>query len=582
MSLAQIEPQIKKFLSTENAEVMVIKGKWGIGKTFAWNKFILSEKSNIKLKKYSYVSLFGINSLDTFKYTIFEQKIACELIGKEVNLETLKNNVEAIFGITWRKTVKTIGDNISSFSSFKLSNFNDMIFLSVNRIIVCIDDLERKGKDLSIKDIMGLISVLKEQKHCKVVLILNDNEEGLDDYKKYLEKVVDFELEFTPTAEECANIVFNHEHNILKLEIVEIAKKATIDLNITNIRILKKIERLVSLINPYIADYNSETIKIIVRKLIFLTWCVYSHNINEVPSLEYITKSYSAKIVKMLVDKSLQKQSDKKEVNKEEQKQQEKEIVWDKIIATYSFSFNKEDKFDSCLLKIIQKGYIDENEAKFILDKKNKNILSLNGQDEFNKIFNFYFNTFGNPIDTIINEIEKSFRKNIKYLYTPELNSIVTFFKQLDKKSLANILIDAFIAEKRNENLAIFEEQNFPFNLDEDIRIKFAVFYNTNNTHEPVKNILQRIHDRRSWSQIDSEILAKTTVDEYYETFKETQDNLQHLDLIRVALDFEKRSKENDSQVNPYNSVTEALQRIAKESKINQLIIQRFGINTDL
>ncbi len=57
--------------------------------------------------------------------------------------------------------------------------------------------------------------------------------------------------------------------------------------------------------------------------------------------------------------------------------------------------------------------------------------------------------------------------------------------------------------------------------------------------------------------------------------------NLQHLDLIRVALDFEKRSKENDSQVSPYNSVTEALQRIAKESKINQLIIQRFGINID-
>ena len=80
---------------------------------------------------------------------------------------------------------------------------------------------------------------------------------------------------------------------------------------------------------------------------------------------------------------------------------------------------------------------------------------------------------------------------------------------------------------------------------------------------------------------MDKDVLAKTTVDEYYEIFKETQDNLQHLDLIRIALDFEQRSKASDSQVSPYNSVAEALQRIAKESKINQLIIQQFGINID-
>ena len=48
--------------------------------------------------------------------------------------------------------------------------------------IICMDDLERRGKNLSPKDVMGLISHLKEQKKCKVVLILND--EKLEEFKE--------------------------------------------------------------------------------------------------------------------------------------------------------------------------------------------------------------------------------------------------------------------------------------------------------------------------------------------------------------------------------------------------------------
>ena len=73
MSIEIINQQIDKFLSTEAPEVIVVKGKWGIGKTFSWNKFLLDAKNNsrIKLNKYSYVSLFGINSLEAFKFSIF-------------------------------------------------------------------------------------------------------------------------------------------------------------------------------------------------------------------------------------------------------------------------------------------------------------------------------------------------------------------------------------------------------------------------------------------------------------------------------------------------------------------------------
>ena len=182
MSIDIIKSQIANFLQCNTPEVMAIKGRWGIGKTYSWNKFLLeAKKSNrIALKKYSYVSLFGLNSLDAFKYSIFEQVVSSELIGTQPSVATFKENTLSLLGSLGRKSF-----NIFRESSL-LKGFSPAIeslsFLSLNETIICIDDLERKGNSLSIKDVLGLVSLLKEQKKCKIVLLLNDGEDGLDDY----------------------------------------------------------------------------------------------------------------------------------------------------------------------------------------------------------------------------------------------------------------------------------------------------------------------------------------------------------------------------------------------------------------
>jgi mannose-6-phosphate isomerase class I len=58
-------------------------------------------------------------------------------------------------------------------------------------IIVCFDDFERLSSSMELKEVLGLISELKEQKNCSVVMILNedelrDNKETLDKYKEKL------------------------------------------------------------------------------------------------------------------------------------------------------------------------------------------------------------------------------------------------------------------------------------------------------------------------------------------------------------------------------------------------------------
>jgi hypothetical protein len=55
MSLDLIKQEVRRFLSTAEPEVVCIKGRWGVGKTFAWNGYVEEYKNSITLPRYSYV-----------------------------------------------------------------------------------------------------------------------------------------------------------------------------------------------------------------------------------------------------------------------------------------------------------------------------------------------------------------------------------------------------------------------------------------------------------------------------------------------------------------------------------------------
>jgi hypothetical protein len=114
-------------------------------------------------------------------------------IGTEPTLEALQDNTASVLRTVGRRSLASL------LGYFK--NLSDVVktvsFLSVSSQIICIDDMERKGNNLRTQDVLGLVSLLRERRKCKVVLILNDNE--LDDEDKpqlarYHEKVIDSSL----------------------------------------------------------------------------------------------------------------------------------------------------------------------------------------------------------------------------------------------------------------------------------------------------------------------------------------------------------------------------------------------------
>lgn len=65
-----LEQSLEAFVKSEH-RVMVIKGDWGVGKTYAWNKYIETHGGSLTQIAYSYISLFGKNSLQDIKKSIF-------------------------------------------------------------------------------------------------------------------------------------------------------------------------------------------------------------------------------------------------------------------------------------------------------------------------------------------------------------------------------------------------------------------------------------------------------------------------------------------------------------------------------
>lgn len=255
MSKESMQAEFLRFATSSKAEVLCIKGKWGVGKTFAWKEFLDElDKDTVSFKRYAYVSLFGLNTMDQVRSAIVETAQAPDQIGKQIDFDNLASEPSGTADRVWRRALKYVdlvpGQRLKDLAAV----FQVASFLAVNNYLVCIDDLERKGSGLEVKDVLGLISYLSEQRQCKVVLILNEDafpEPEKQEFKRFFEKTIDSHVFFSPTPQECVDIALPPGSALN-----DALRPHCLALEISNIRVLKKIERLGTILQSQIADAN--------------------------------------------------------------------------------------------------------------------------------------------------------------------------------------------------------------------------------------------------------------------------------------------------------------------------------------
>jgi len=555
MSLITVHEEVKRFLRNSEPMVMCISGKWGVGKTYTWNMYLREAIKNkeIGLLRYSYASLFGKNTINDIKATMVESIISTTPLAKELSEEYVERFVKKS-SFAFVKWMSNIFRHSQYFGQY-LGGYEHLAFLGVRNQIVCIDDLERMGKDLTTIEILGLITFLKEQRKCKVVILLNREEldgSNKDDFDSQLEKVVDIMLHFQPTPIEAADIALPNRD-----EVTEVVHKSCVQLGITNIRVIKKIERQCIRLQEILYKKYPELMTTSIQSAVIFGWS--THQPKEAPSLDFLKKfnrvSYSLK-----------------------DKIPEEDKKYCAILEAYDYSHT--DEFDLSIMEGMRLGYFDvlmlEKEAKKALDK----LIQSTQNNSFNKAWDLYHGSFRNNEDEVMNMMYKSTKDSLDILSPLNLHSAVTLLKEFGSEKQAQELIKLYV-EKRSTEKEIFNlDQHSVFGeiTDPDM---IEAFTNARNSFVDSRNpadILESISKNSGWNHEDIELIERLSEDDFYKLFKATEGiKLHHIvrASTRWATDKDPRFKLISAEA------IKALVKIGKESKINLRRVRRDGITIE-
>ena len=107
--------------------------------------------------------------------------------------------------------------------------------------LIVIDDLERHSATLPVRDILGAITQLSEERGCQIIIVMNEDalKKGGGDalYFETKEKVIDRELTFEPTVDEAVAIGLSDYQGKNQF-----AAEQCRELKIANIRTIQKID----------------------------------------------------------------------------------------------------------------------------------------------------------------------------------------------------------------------------------------------------------------------------------------------------------------------------------------------------
>ena len=376
-----LKEQLISILKDEESKdgvVVSLQGGWGIGKTFFWNNFA---EHTWKQNQHVYISLFGKHSLEEIKkqilLKIFDRNKIANFIDKNPVLEKI---IEKKWGL----------DASLIASAFTAKTFKG--------IVLCFDDFERISPNLSLSEVMGFISELKEQNKCKIVIINNNDslkeqdelnhekrieigEKGEFTTTKHIttktnnqeifnllsEKIIDYRLKYMPSIEDNLNLVKDESIEFVNWDLVK---------------------DLLYLVNNENKKYNIRLMKQFVSKL-----KLFESSLNSSID-ESISNSITEMIFSKVFDMSVTSQ-----------------------LSGYKFT-NIVDSLISFLNDVLEKHYLDKENFEVSLKKLN-DILASNSEvreifDKKEKIWHKHLNDLQYKEEDFTKELYELFNDNKK------------------------------------------------------------------------------------------------------------------------------------------------------------------------
>ncbi len=552
MSQILARREIDRFLATPTPQVLSISGKWGVGKTHAWDEAVKNLGGNAPLERYSYVSVFGLRSLEALKTAIFESTVRLGTTILEPTVQSFYENL-SVYGpldVLEQSGRRSVGKLVKLFGqapyvgkAVELMAPSTALF--IKNQIICIDDLERAGEGLSVMDVLGLVSSLKERKGCKVVLLLN--EEGLGPqasvFREYLEKVVDQAISFLPTAEESATVAFAADDPLGR----RVGARTT-SLGITNIRVVRRIRRFLQHLETALASRHAGVTDRVVQSLALLGWCVFEPKF--APNLDRITQFN--RFGGIFSDA----------------KRTDEELRTDVLLSAYDFA--EFEEIDEVVLNGLKTGAFDMHRFEDAIDDLQLRLMKEEDRQAIDSPWTVFKDSFEEDLDGFVGSLVESVERYAASMTPSEASVVIQTLRDLGRSREAGRLVTVYLDAQENRPREFFASvQNGHWsNADPEILAAFRRRIEVMPIDRDLGDVLLGIGRKSPSTPRDIEYLASVPVEEYHALLKRLRGDDLHTAIL-VAQRFEEVMSSDELHREITRRMTQALRLVGEEGPLN-------------
>jgi hypothetical protein len=557
MSIHQSKQAIHDFLGSDEPEVLALTGDWGVGKTFLWTQAVshlMAQPADGQKVRYAYVSLFGVKDLESLKLAIFENIDDSTPVDAQADSSSGLSRFNFFGGS--RKVAKVVSQT-PVVKNWTGSLVQDFAFSRIRDLIICIDDFERRSPSLLTREVLGLVSYLKEHRDCKIALIFNHGElDGHDDYDLYKEKVVDREIRLDPKPEEAIEVAVARSD-----ELAADLKTHATKLGLRNIRVLRKIDKLAVATVALLSGLHPTIRKQAVASLVLIGWCHYCPG--KGPTLAFLKELTNrfAGWSKYLDDKS----------------EDTPERQWEELLGEYGYQHT--DALDLALMTTIERGYPDVEAIKNAAIDLDAQLKIHDGSERLSAAWRLFKQSFDDNEEEILATLLSAIQDHLKWSSIGELNSIVSLLRDFSRDDLADKLIDDFVTANSDRRERLDLSEQFPGDkYDAALEKRLNAEHARLNKPKPLDEALKTLGSNDGWSKSDEEAVLAASEGDLYDLVTKTHG----ADLpryIRACLSFRRIANADDGQRKIIEKMEHVLRRVGASSRLNRLRVERlYGV----
>lgn len=578
MPMHEVRATVREFLLGTTPEVLAISGRWGVGKTHLWKSMLNDARNSNTLgyRSYGYVSLFGLSNLDALKLGLFESTkmlapahTSNGFLSKSVNgLKTRAKVWRDLGARAFGRQLTTdliggarIGQRVAQVMPPSIANISKALsplyFAAVHDQIVCIDDIERRDDGLKLNEVLGLVSYLKEERDCRVVLLLNSDSLAEADkklFETYLEKVVDVDITMSPESREAIDIAFDGWDDVVARQVREKA----LALDIRNVRVLRRIIRLTKQATRHFQNFDPLVTTRAVFILTLTGWTIFE------PAAA--PKQWLNDMVQTTTSTDDWGDGDPADEDHKPSAEQE-------TMTRYGFSYF--DKFDLKLIAEAQRGYFDPLLLQELGAELQREINTLQSSETLREAWSIAFDSFEDNEDAVVDVIFKTTCECKAFASISDLNKAVGLLVAVKRTKLAEQVVQIYEIARGGDAKFWDTQDAWAMGPLEPV-ISFVIDAKRQKVGDfsPAESLI-RIGERRATSKDDTKLAAWGA------------ENLKHLileargqhmrDLVTSSLQYASLGNPNETQQAVLSHARTALAEIAESSPLNAWRVSRYS-----